>query len=501
MTTTSTFRRRGFGLAIPFRIATAAVLVTVIASDRPAVAAPGDGLSGSHQSGRVTPSGVQQILPLGSSFIVAFPTTAVGSSASPICVYNCFSISGGTCNYSGAIALVRAASPPFRTANLLKGTAASGTCSGTPVTLPVTLQSGEWLLTTFAFTPTSPGSFQDTTIYSVTPTSAAADTYSWLLSGATPAATPPGVQKYSTPTAASGPTSITLAPDGNLWFTEGFGNRIGRITPAGAMTEFAVPTASSFPAGIAAGVDGNLWFTEADGNKIGRITPAGAFTEFAVHTVGSLPTPIVLGADGALWFAEAQYNNLAWISPFGDLAEYHLTASSNRAGGILAMAAGSDGSIWFTENDANRVGRITQTGQFTEFNVPTPSAQPAGIVLGPDGNFWFTESQVNGNARIGRITPKGTITEYPITTAPSSAVAIVAGPDGALWFSWSTSTAGKIGRISTTGAMTQFDLPAGMTADALAFGSDGALWFTDFNSSAIGRISVIAPPRHRAVKQ
>jgi virginiamycin B lyase len=175
-----------------------------------------------------------------------------------------------------------------------------------------------------------------------------------------------------------------------------------------------------------------------------------------------------------------------------------LTATSNQAGGILAVAAGSDQSIWFAENNANRIGRVNQSGQFTEFNLPTANVQPAGIALGPDGNFWFTESQLNGNARIGRITPSGIVTEFPITTAQSTAVSIVAGPDGALWFSWSTSTAGKIGRISTTGALTQFNLPAGMTAEALVFGADGALWFTDFNGSAIGRMAVMGATRRRA---
>jgi streptogramin lyase len=491
------FERRGFGRAIFLMIASGALLFVVIASGRRAVAAPGDGPSGKPQSGRITARASEQIIPLG-SFSVVFPTTTVGTTATQPCFYNCFNISGGTCNYSGTVALAKAVSSPFRTMNLRKGNTTTGGCGGTSVTLPVTLQAGEFLLTDFVFSPTSVGSFQDTVIYSVTPTGAAADTFSWLLTGSTPTPAPPTVQKYSTPTASAAPASLTLGPDGNIWFVESLANKIGRITPSGVTTEFPIPTANSFPAGIAAGIDGNLWFTEADGNKIGRITPAGAVTEFALHTTGALPGPILLGGDGALWFAEVQYNNLAWISPFGDLAEYHLTAASNQAGGIMAVAAGSDQSIWFTENNANRVGRVNQSGQFTEFNLPTPDVQPAGIALGPDGNFWFTESQLNGNARIGRITPSGIVTEYPITTAQSTAVAIVAGPDGALWFSWSTSTAGKIGRISTTGTLTQFDLPAGMTAEALVFGADGALWFTDFNGSGIGRMAVIGTSRRRA---
>src|SRR5262249_19128163 len=65
--------------------------------------------------------------------------------------------------------------------------------------------------------------------------------------------------------------AVTTGPDGDLWFTENSGNRVGRITPAGAVTEFPIPTASSQPFGITAGPDGNLWFTEFPGGSLGRV--------------------------------------------------------------------------------------------------------------------------------------------------------------------------------------------------------------------------------------
>ena len=52
-------------------------------------------------------------------------------------------------------------------------------------------------------------------------------------------------------------------------------NKIGRITTAGAVTEYTVPTGGANPTGITAGPDGALWFTESNANKIGRITTGG----------------------------------------------------------------------------------------------------------------------------------------------------------------------------------------------------------------------------------
>jgi virginiamycin B lyase len=81
--------------------------------------------------------------------------------------------------------------------------------------------------------------------------------------------------------------------------------------------EFQVPTANAVAtrATITAGVDGNLWFTEYTGNKIGRITPSGTITEFTIPTPSSAPLGIVAGPDGAIWFAETAVNKIARLAP------------------------------------------------------------------------------------------------------------------------------------------------------------------------------------------
>jgi streptogramin lyase len=168
------------------------------------------------------------------------------------------------------------------------------------------------------------------------------------------------VTEYPIPTASGGPWGIVAGPDGNLWFTENYGNRIGRITPVGTITEFPLPTADSYPLGIAAGPDGNLWFTEGSGNRIGRITLTGTITEYPTPTSVSHP---------------------------------------------LGIAAGPDGNLWFTEDYGNRIGRITPVGTITEYPIPTASSRPNIIASGPDANLWFTEG---GGNKIGRISPTAT---------------------------------------------------------------------------------------------
>src|SRR5579875_670967 len=80
------------------------------------------------------------------------------------------------------------------------------------------------------------------------------------------------VALYTVPTPNSAPESVTVGPDGNIWFTEAQGNKIGRITPSGAITEYPVAIPQSYPFGITAGPDEALWFTSAVASTIGRIS-------------------------------------------------------------------------------------------------------------------------------------------------------------------------------------------------------------------------------------
>ena len=65
----------------------------------------------------------------------------------------------------------------------------------------------------------------------------------------------------------------------------------GSGKPAGAANQITTFTASGIggPNGIVAGPDGNLWFVSHLGDKIGRITPAGAITLYGNALVDNSP--------------------------------------------------------------------------------------------------------------------------------------------------------------------------------------------------------------------
>jgi hypothetical protein len=93
------------------------------------------------------------------------------------------------------------------------------------------------------------------------------------------------------------------------------------------ITEYAIPTGGSQPIGITAGPDGNLWFTELSGNKIGKITTSGTITEFPAG--GSQPYGITAGrvADKPTVSFPYDWKELEKLAKQGDPEKLQVTHS------------------------------------------------------------------------------------------------------------------------------------------------------------------------------
>jgi streptogramin lyase len=252
---------------------------------------------------------------------------------------------------------------------------------------------------------------------------------------------------------------MALGADGNVWYADNYRKVVGRVSPSGQITQFSVDLELVGGAQtIAAGPDGNMYVNASSGGGgkpdfILRVTPAGEITRLSA---GSVP------------------------------------ASQGFGTGPESITAGPDGNLWFTEFWANRVGRLTPSGSLTEFTIPTAESSPRGIVTGPDGNLWFVEA-TRFRPAIARITPQGVITEFPITfeTTDNTPNDIVSGPDGKLWF---TEMEG-MGRISTSGEISQVALPQGSRPAKLLAAPDGNVWYSDAGRYAIVRLGASGATR------
>ena len=194
-----------------------------------------------------------------------------------------------------------------------------------------------------------------------------------------------------------------------------------------AFTDFAIPTANAKPFDITLAPDGNLWFTEFDGNKIGRITPSGVVTEYPVPTPGAAPYLITAAPDGTIWFTEYYGNKIGSVSPSGTVTEVALPDPNSSPAGITATG---DDSVWVTAYPGEVDQVVPGGGGIRQFTLPGSTSLPLAIAHGPDGNLWLTYdaeyTRQNPN-RISRFSADGTVTDFALPTSFSNVDAISAG--------------------------------------------------------------------------
>ena len=255
-----------------------------------------------------------------------------------------------------------------------------------------------------------------------------------------------------------------------------------QAAPVGSLKQYRIPTANSAPRAITLGSDGNLWFTESSENlpaQIGRITPAGAVTEFPVECNFCILTDIIQGPGNVLYYTSNE-NELGRITTDGtSLAPIQMPESDVLAGSLAVH--GDD--VWITDFNNNSIWRYDiPTSTFTQYVVPTPNASPSDVAVDDAGIVWFSEG---GADNIGRLDPAtGVITEIPVGSTQSS---VAVGADGQIWFTKRFTPQG-VGRLNpVTNEVTFFPLSGG--PQEIVASPDGSVWVTLTTKGSIARIT------------
>ena len=292
-----------------------------------------------------------------------------------------------------------------------------------------------------------------------------------------------GIIEFPVPTSSSAPEGVTTTADGNAWFAESSGDKIGEVTAGGSFTEYPVPAEqyiSSGLRGIAAGPDGNLWFTTY--SYIGEMTPSGTFSFFPI-TRYSGAYDITQGPDGNMWFTEGG-GNVGYVTPGGAVTEYSLDSGPGSGIDPQYITAGPDGKLWVTApaSGANYVYSITTGGSVTQYVLPS-GWSPSGIARGADGQVWFGSSITTLTA----MTTSGAYTSYtwpeitpngynPNYVREDGRVLVFANQDG-----------GAIGEMSTAGEVAFTSQPASDSeSTGIAVAPDGAIWYSGTRANVMG---------------
>ena len=170
--------------------------------------------------------------------------------------------------------------------------------------------------------------------------------------------------------ASNGATSLTVGPNGRLWFVEPLGDWIDTLGTTGRRTTRRLPRvpwtgrhdgAPSFP--ITTGADGRLWF--AGRTAIGAITTRGRVTWYRRARGAGAPRSIVAGPGRSVWI----------LGQNGDVTRVRTNGRATRIArlpghGVPLIAAGPLGRIWLARQKSELLGDLTAGGRLRTRRVP-----------------------------------------------------------------------------------------------------------------------------------
>jgi streptogramin lyase len=258
-----------------------------------------------------------------------------------------------------------------------------------------------------------------------------------------------------------------------------------QAAPVGTLKQFRVPTADTEPLSITNGSDGNRWFVEGnldsvmESPAIGRITPAGEITEFPVNCSFCSLSDIVQGPEGILYFTSND-PVLGRITTSGEFLAPIPMPENDVLAGDLAVHGNH---IWITDFNNDSLWRydVTPPGQFTQFPVP----EPADVAVDSGGRVWFTAQLAP--AGIGELNPAtGAVTVTPTERTPRQ---LTVASDGDIWFTARFAPQG-VGELDpdTNNDVREFPLVS-VGPEGIAASSDGSVWFTQTTKGNIARIT------------
>jgi RHS repeat-associated protein len=316
------------------------------------------------------------------------------------------------------------------------------------------------------------------------------------------------------------PVGVAFGQDGSLYVSDANNERIRKIDRNGIITTIAGTGLAGFsgdggpasqaqlstPASLSIGPDGSIYFYDADNNRVRRITPDGI-----IHTVAGTGNAgfsgdggpatqaqiasacfIKVGPDGSLYILEPNSQRVRRVDPSGIIRTIAGTGSQGFSGdGAPAvqaqlafptgLAVGHDGSLYIADGLNRRVRKVDRNGIITTYaggGNPTtgngdggPATQArfqffAGfsvgvdIDIGPDSSIYVNEKGLGDVRRIG----------------PDGIVSTVAG---------TANTTGFAGDGGPATAAQLHDNPF------LAVGPDGSLIINDQGNDRLRRV---APP-------
>ncbi|WP_418062022.1 hypothetical protein [Pimelobacter simplex] len=294
---------------------------------------------------------------------------------------------------------------------------------------------------------------------------------------------------FPVPTSSAGLERITTAPDGSMWFVEGGQNKVGRITTAGAITEFTLPAQTSDDSTVMdleVDSSGRVWVVWDSGWRITRFHPSSPSAAFTWNLSYPYGEEVRMGPGGAAWVT-LSFDEQGILKIVGDTA----TWDDNAPPCDGALGRGRDDLMWCQDFDKLIQVNAGGTGGRT-YPMPDDATYPYSVATGPHQRIWFGRYEPGSWAsspswgNVGWVGTDNAV--HTIRTGDRTAPrSLTLGRDGNVWFASIGATVG-IGHVNAAG-QGAIARVGNFRPRSVTYGADGAIWFTDRDANAIVRVT------------
>ena len=226
---------------------------------------------------------------------------------------------------------------------------------------------------------------------------------------------------WAVPTPGSRPHDPLAMPDGTLWWSGQFANRLGHLDPkTGEMKEYPIPRLAG-PHGLINDKDGNIWYGGNWGGHIGKLdVKTGQFTFYDMPDPKAKdPHTPLFDRDGFLWFSVQNGGFMGRLDP--QSGEIKLVQPAGGPGQMpYALRFLSDGKQpWFSFWGTNKIATVDpKTFQVTEFVLPDPKTRIRRMGVTSDDMLWYGDWS---NGKLSRFNPKtGEVKTWDGPSGPQS---------------------------------------------------------------------------------
>ncbi|MBY0278217.1 DUF4215 domain-containing protein [Candidatus Binatia bacterium] len=216
------------------------------------------------------------------------------------------------------------------------------------------------------------------------------------------------------------PHTLRFAPDGKIWFTVTKSNHLARFDPAtGQFTYWRLPSADPAETGLSIPVpygcdvapDGTIWWTQLFGQRVGRFDPVTeTMTAWRPPFYG--PRRGHVDQDGIVWVPGYGTGVLGRFDPTIERwKQYALPTGVPGTFGTSELpyalnANRKNGEVWVTGSNSDTLLRFRpEREEFTVFPMPTRGSFTREIEFDPDDNAWTctsNEPEVGGTRGRGK---------------------------------------------------------------------------------------------------